>query len=211
MKADLYRELKRSIEADRVVALATVVDGPGTGRQMLFWPTGESLGLLGAEQAEELVRGRAGTLFSSCATQRVRVETTNGEMDLFVEVHSPRPTLIIVGAVHIAIPLVATVATLGFRTVVVDPRSTFATEQRFGHADQIVAEWPEEAFRRIGLNESSYVAVLAHDLKIEVPALTAALRSPARYVGVLGSRKTEEDACEEGAGSRRGRAGAERD
>ena len=187
----LYVELKRSIDEDRLVARATVVDGAETGRQMLLWPEGRSLGDLGAPEADQLARVLAGELFSTLTSRRERVATAAGEMDLFVEVHAPRPTVIIVGAVHIAIPLVTMVGVLGFRSVVVDPRSTFATQARFGHADRIVAEWPEEAFRRIGLTESSYVAVLAHDLKIEQPALTAALRSPARYVGVLGSRKTQ--------------------
>ena len=189
-RTDVYSELKRSIDEDRLVALATVVDGADAGRRMLFWPAGRSLGRLGASEVEKSARDLAGELFSSLASRRARVETADGEVDLFVEVHPPRPTVVIVGAVHIAIPLVTLVGTLGFRTVVIDPRSTFATPERFGHADELVTEWPDEAFRRIGLNESSYVAVLAHDLKIEQPALTAALRSPARYVGVLGSRKT---------------------
>ena len=172
------------------MARATVVDGAGSGGQMLLWPDGRSLGRLAAPEGENLARDLAGESFSTLASRRERVATAAGEMDLFVEVHAPRPTVIIVGAVHIAIPLVTMVGILGFRSVVIDPRSTFATQARFGHADRIVNEWPEEAFRRIGLTESSYVAVLAHDLKIEQPALTAALRSPARYVGVLGSRKT---------------------
>jgi xanthine dehydrogenase accessory factor len=189
-RAELDRALKRSIEDEDLVALATVIEGPGTGDRMLLWPTGESLGGLGATEAETLAHELAVELFSTFKARRTRVETADGEVGLFVEVHPPRPTVIIVGAVHIAIPLVGTLTTLGFRTVVVDPRSAFATEERFRHADRIITEWPEEAFRQIGLNESSYVAVLAHDLKIELPALTAALASPARYVGVLGSRKT---------------------
>jgi len=189
-RGDLYSEVKQSIDEDRLVALATVVDGAQVGRRMLLWPDGRSQGQLGAGEADRRARDIAGELFSTFTSRRERVATAGGEVDLFVEVYPPRPTVIIVGAVHIAIPLVTLVGALGYRTVVIDPRSTFATEQRFGHADELITEWPGEALGRIGLNESSYVAVLAHDLKIEQPALTAALRSRARYVGVLGSKKT---------------------
>jgi xanthine dehydrogenase accessory factor len=187
---DLFAELKRSIDEDRLVARATVVEGDASGRQMLLWPDGSSFGGLGVSEVEKVARDLARELFSKLTARRERLATAAGEVDLFVEALAPRPTVIIVGAVHIAIPLVTMVGLLGFRSVVVDPRPAFATKARFGHADRLITDWPEQAFHGIGLNESSYVAVLAHDLKIERPALTAALRSPARYVGVLGSRKT---------------------
>jgi xanthine dehydrogenase accessory factor len=187
---DLYPELKRSIEEDWLIAVATVVDGPRAGHKLLLWPGGRTAGSLGVEAAQEHLRRRADELFSTLQSRREEVETAEGPLDLFVEVLPPRPTVIIVGAVHIAIPLVTIVGTLGYRSVVVDPRSAFATPERFGHADRIVAEWPEAAMHEIGLNESSCVVVLAHDPKIEQPALVAALRSPARYIGVLGSKKT---------------------
>ena len=79
---------------------------------------------------------------------------------------------------------------LGFRTIVVDPREVFATRERFEGADQILVSWPEEVLPEIGLHGGSYMAILSHDLKIDVPALELALQSPARYIGVLGSKKT---------------------
>jgi xanthine dehydrogenase accessory factor len=112
------------------------------------------------------------------------------EVELFFDVHPPPPKLVIVGAVHVAIPLVTFARPLGFRTIVIDPRSAFATVERFAAADELLCEWPQKAMPEVGLNEASYVAVLSHDLKIDLPALEAALRSPARYIGALGSRKT---------------------
>jgi xanthine dehydrogenase accessory factor len=190
MRGDVYTELRRVIDADELAALVTVVDGPGVGQQVLLRPDGRITGRLTVEEAEQHVRKSLAEIFSRHDARRVTIDARGGAVELFVEVFAPRPTLIVVGAVHIAIPLVSTAATLGFRTVVVDPRSAFATSDRFGHADAIVTDWPDAAFERIGLNASSYVAVLAHDLKIEVPALVGALRSTASYVGVLGSRRT---------------------
>ena len=79
---------------------------------------------------------------------------------------------------------------LGFRTLVIDPRTAFATPERFAHADELIAEWPQEALARVKLDAATYVAVLSHDLKIDTPALVAALDSPARYIAALGSKKT---------------------
>ena len=97
----------------------------------------------------------------------------------------------IVGAVHAAIPLITFAATLGFRTFVVDPRTAFATPERFAHADRLIAEWPDRAFAEIALNEATYVALLSHDLKLDLPALRLTLRSAVRYIGALGSKKTQ--------------------
>ena len=81
---------------------------------------------------------------------------------------------------------------MGFHTVVVDPRKSFSNLERFPHADELVQEWPEEYFSRVGLNEGSYLAVVSHDEKLDVPALAFACKSKARYIGALGSKKTFE-------------------
>jgi xanthine dehydrogenase accessory factor len=108
---------------------------------------------------------------------------------VFIESFVPAPTLFIVGAVHIAIALVALAKVLGFRTVVIDAREAFATVERFPHADELVTAWPDDALEG-RLTRSSYVAVLTHDPKLDDPALRVALNSAARYVGALGSPST---------------------
>lgn len=111
-------------------------------------------------------------------------------VEIFFETYAPPETLVIVGAVHVAIPLVAIAKVLGFRTVVVDARAVYATRERFPHADELCVEWPADALARMRLHESTYCVFLTHDEKLDNPALEVALASPARYIGALGSKKT---------------------
>jgi xanthine dehydrogenase accessory factor len=123
-------------------------------------------------------------------------QSTEFEADghrFFVQVFPLRERLVIVGAVHIAIPLVKFAKELGFQTIVIDPRPQLATPERFAvEPDTIIPMWPEKALAGINLTEESYCVVLTHDPKIDDVALAAFLRSPARYIGALGSRVTQE-------------------
>jgi len=110
---------------------------------------------------------------------------------LFVEVYEPDPRLIVVGGVHISIALARIAGVLGYRTVVIDPRRAFGSEERFGGIVDLVQAWPDEALEAQGIDRSTAVAVLTHDPKLDDPALMVALRSEAFYVGALGSRKTQ--------------------
>ena len=103
----------------------------------------------------------------------------------------PSPTLIAVGGVHITIALMEFAKTLGYRTVVIDPREAFGSAERFPHVDQLIQAWPQEAFQKIQINRSTAIAMLTHDPKLDDPALKIALPSPAFYVGALGSRTTQ--------------------
>ncbi len=185
----LLEELRRCLDADQLVALATVVAGPKAGARLLVWPD-RSAGELGAADLDRQVLAFARALLVSQQNERRTFVVGGVEYDVFVAVFPPSPHLIIVGAVHIAIPLVTFARVLGFRTTVIDPRPAFATPDRFSHADRLLIDWPDEALPTLALNEGSYVAVLSHDDKLDVPALAVALNSPARYIGALGSRKT---------------------
>jgi xanthine dehydrogenase accessory factor len=112
-------------------------------------------------------------------------------VSVFLEVFPRRPKLVIFGGVHIAMALVPLAKALGFRTTVADGRQPFVTRERFPDADELLVAWPEEAFRQIGLDTATYVCVLSHDPKFDEPALELALHSPARYIGAIGSRKTQ--------------------
>ena len=107
----------------------------------------------------------------------------------FLTVHLPPPRLIVIGAVHISQALAPMAKIAGFDMTIIDPRTAFATPERFPHA-AIVAEWPEVAIPRFNLDAFTAVAALTHDPKIDDYALAAALRSDCFYVGALGSRKT---------------------
>jgi xanthine dehydrogenase accessory factor len=107
----------------------------------------------------------------------------------FAQVHNPTPRLIIVGAVHISQALAPMGALAGYEVTVVDPRRSFATAERFPGVT-LSGDWPDEAMEALKPDLRSAVVTLTHDPKLDDPALTAALRSPAFYIGALGSKKT---------------------
>lgn len=110
---------------------------------------------------------------------------------VFVEVFGPPPKLVVLGAVDVAESLCALAGRLGWRTVVADTRARLATKDRIPSADELVVGWPDEVLARIGLDADSAVVVLTHDEKLDTPAVLSALRSPAFYVGALGSRRAQ--------------------
>lgn len=116
------------------------------------------------------------------------VETEGGRV--FIQVLVPRLRLAIIGAGHIAQYLTSMAAMAGFDVTVIDPRTLYASEERFPGA-AIIHEWPDEALDAMGLDNRSAVVALSHDPKLDEPALAAALRSGAFYVGGLGSRATQ--------------------
>jgi len=118
----------------------------------------------------------------------------SGEVEIegrtwFLEVHNPPLELVLVGAVHIAQPLAAMARLAAYHVRVIDPRAAFATRDRFPDV-LLCQEWPDEALARNPLGNRSALVALAHDPKIDDPALEAALRSPCFYIGALGSKKT---------------------
>lgn len=118
-----------------------------------------------------------------------RTVTLPGGEAWFLHVYNPPPRLIVVGAVHIAQALAPMAQPLGFALTVVDPRRSFASEQRFPGV-AISTDWPDEALDALRPDRRTAVVTLTHDPKLDDPALDRALRSEAFYVGALGSRKT---------------------
>ncbi len=110
---------------------------------------------------------------------------------VFVQPFNPPPRLIVVGAVHIAEPLARIAALAGYGVTIIDPRRAFAASQSFAGAGVTVdGDWPDDAMARLRPDTRTAVVTLTHDPKIDDPALDAALKSAAFYVGALGSRKT---------------------
>lgn len=183
---NVFASLREAALRDEPASLATVITGEGLGRNAVLRAGGAQSGSL-----EGPLRAAAGPALEAALVsgRPARVPAEGGE--LFVDVLRPLPTLVVVGGVHIAVALVALARTLGFRTVVVDPRPAFANPERFPHADRIESAWPDEALAGLGLTSSTAVAVLTHDPKLDDPALRAALPSAAFYVGALGSRNTQ--------------------
>ena len=187
---EIYDAFATSVKTGKLVALATIVSGPGIGNKMLLWPNGEHIGTLGSPLLDQQVQARAAQLLTAQRTEKFSISEENQPIDIFIEVQAPPPKLIIIGAVHIAIPLVVFGKVLGFHTIVLDARSAFATQERFQKADELLIQWPADALPQIGLDENTFIVVLTHDEKIDNPALVIALQSPARYIGALGSKKT---------------------
>jgi xanthine dehydrogenase accessory factor len=116
-----------------------------------------------------------------------------GGRQLFLEAYPVRPRLVVVGAVEVARVLVRLAKELGYETVVIDGRAAFATPARFPDVDRLIVGWPDEVADEIGLGPADAVAVLTHDVKFDEPAIVSALARRCRYVGAVGSRKTQGD------------------
>jgi xanthine dehydrogenase accessory factor len=120
-------------------------------------------------------------------------ELARREGDVFVEPFRRPAHLIIIGAIHIAIPLHRLAKLMGYRVTIVDARAKFATKERFPEADELIVAWPDEAIARLEIDNSSYVVILTHDPKFDLPALRSVLGKNAGYVGAIGSRKTNQN------------------
>ncbi len=188
--ANIYTTFSNAIKNNQLVGLATIIAGPGIGNKMLIQADGGSMGTLGAASVDAQVRARAADLLSAQRSDRFSLTSAGEPVEIFIEVHAPPARLIIVGAVHIAIALVTFGKALNLQTIVLDARAAFATADRFSHADQLIIGWPADTLAAIGIDPSTFLVVLTHDEKIDNPVLALALRSPARYIGALGSKKT---------------------
>jgi xanthine dehydrogenase accessory factor len=112
------------------------------------------------------------------------------ETEVFFEFISLPLTLIAVGGVHITVALMSLAKTLGYRTVVIDPRGAWGNTERFPNIDQLIQSWPDQAFKQVKLTRSTAIAMLTHDPKLDDPAVKIALNSQAFYIGALGSKAT---------------------
>ena len=185
-----YGVIKQHIAAREPMAVLSVVEGPDEwiNRKLIVLTDERSEGDLILPEA---LRDRAVALALERLAQGVGgIEALDEGITLFVDVYPPVPRLIIVGAVHIADPLVTMANQAGFDTIIVDPRGAFNTRERFPHATALIKEWPQKALASMSLDHWAYVVVLTHDPKLDDPALQVALTSDARYVGALGSRRT---------------------
>jgi xanthine dehydrogenase accessory factor len=183
MKGRILDAMIAAGRESRSVALATDL---ATGRQLLVDEASAEgdLTLNAAALAEmrEALRGDRNTT----------LETSEGR--IFVEVFSPPRRCFVVGAVHIAQPLVQMLRLADYGVTVIDPRGSFATAARFPGVD-LTQEWPDEALERLQPDHRSAVITLTHDPKLDDPALAVALRSDCFYIGALGSRRTHAARC----------------
>ncbi len=209
MSVNFYPTILKLLEDQSRFAVATVVRSPGGSRvrigvKMLIFPDGSIKYTIGGgafearvvEVAREaLAKGKSRVvtcgLDSGAAQSSSDIATVSTEKtaDIFIEVFEAPPTLLVLGAGHIALPVVKMGKDLGFRVVVVDSRPKFATPERFPQADQVVLSDPGEVLKSMGLTPSTYAVILTHDYRLDQAALRVLLPSPVAYIGLLGSRR----------------------
>ena len=192
--------LAASIEAGDPVAVATVVRGEGpVGRHLVVRPDRVE-GSLGDDYLDRIVADETRGLLESGATRTIQVGTEgrrkSEELEVFVASFAPPPRMIVFGAIDFAAALARVAKVLGFYVVVCDARPVFATERRFPDADEVIVDWPHRWLATQQVDSRTVICVLTHDPKFDVPALEVALRTPAAYVGALGSRRTHADRLE---------------
>lgn len=173
MHLDILRSLNTERAARRAAIVVTAVD---SGEQRFVPAAAVAADPLREAMEARLRSGKSGM-----------EETPQGRV--FLTVHVPPPRLVVTGAVHISQALAPVAKLLGYDVVVVDPRTAFATPERFPDV-QVIAEWPEVALPPLGIDRYTAFAALTHDPKIDDAALLHALSRDCFYIGALGSRKT---------------------
>ncbi len=173
MKLDILTTLNAERAARRAAIVVTAVEG---GQQRLVKAADIAKDPLRAELAERLRSGKSGM-----------VETPEGRV--FLTVYVPAPRLVITGAVHISQALAPIGRLLGYDVTIVDPRTAFASIERFPDV-KVIAEWPDKALPPLGIDRYTAFVALTHDPKIDDPALIHALSRDCFYIGALGSKKT---------------------
>jgi xanthine dehydrogenase accessory factor len=174
VRLDILKQLNAERAARRA---AIVVTNQDTGAQRLVLAKDVAGDPLKALLEKHLRSGKSG------------MEEGTPEGKVFLTVHVPSPKLVITGAVHISQALAPMGKLLGYDVTIVDPRTAFATPERFPDV-KVVAEWPDVALPPIGIDKYTAFVALTHDPKIDDPGLDAALKSDCFYIGALGSRKT---------------------
>jgi xanthine dehydrogenase accessory factor len=192
--SDFLKQVTENIRAEKVFSVATRLNGDEhLGAHLLIYPDGSSRGTLGDASLDARAIAAAHEL-----VQSERSETrTYDDVQVFIESYIPPPRLLVVGGVHTAIPLTHYAKLLGFHVTVVDGRGRFATQERFPHADELIVEWPDDVIPRLPIDSMTYVVILTHDPKFDIPTLKALSTTKPRYIGAMGSRETRRQHMDE--------------
>jgi xanthine dehydrogenase accessory factor len=184
MEPDVVARLAAAVRDEETLGVVTRIAGPRMGERTVTDAAGAD------PEAAALIRaGRSGAIGA-------------GDEERFVLAVAPRPRMYVFGAIDFAASVASVGRFLGYRVTVCDARAAFVTPERFPDADELVVRWPHELIAEAPIDERSAICVLTHDAKFDVPALMAALGTPAGYIGAMGSRRTtarrEERLREEG-------------
>jgi len=196
-------EVAAAVQAGEPVAIATVIDGPGRiGARRIIWPAGRepaaAKGTLGSgdrldQAVDDDARGMLAQGVTGVRRYGAEGERRLDDLGVFVQSFAPPPRMLVFGAIDFAAAVARAGKFLGYRVTVCDARPVFATAARFPEADEVITEWPHRYLSRITVDERTVICVLTHDPKFDVPLLEVALRTPAAYIGAMGSRRTHDD------------------
>jgi len=186
MVSSVITAVRRLEDDDRLGAIVSVVEGPDIGASAVIdTDDGYVAGEMPSSIADDVLQDALGLM-----AQEKSMALTYADRRVLIDVIAPSPVMLIFGAGHIAQPLSLFARELGFRTVVADARATWATEERFPSVDELIAGWPDKVFDHIELDRRTYVVLLSHDARFEIPVLEAVHGAPIRYLGAMGSRRT---------------------
>ncbi|NIZ90556.1 XdhC family protein [Kineococcus rubinsiae] len=192
----LLQALQDDLTGERAAALVTVAGGAGALGARLVVGEDATAGSLGSARLDAAAADAARGLLAAGRTDVVHLgpdgERRGDELALFVESCAPPPRMHVFGAIDFAGAVVRMGKFLGFRVTVCDARPVFATAARFPDADEVVVQWPHRWLATAPVDDRTVICVLTHDPKFDVPLLEVALRTPAAYVGAMGSRRTHE-------------------
>jgi xanthine dehydrogenase accessory factor len=206
-------EIAAAVERGEPVAVATVIGGPGQvgARRVIWgqdgsgpaeegWHTGAS-GTLGSGArldgaVDDDVRGMLAQGLTGIRRYGAHGERRGDELSVFVNSFAPPPRMLVFGAIDFAAAVARVGKFLGYHVTVCDARKVFATKSRFPDADEVIVEWPHRFLASTSIDGRTVICVLTHDPKFDVPLLEVALRTPAGYIGAMGSRRTHQDRIE---------------
>ena len=206
-------EIAAAVERGEPVAVATVIAGPGQvgARRVIWardsaqaggdpgtdgWHSGAS-GTLGPGRldaaVDDDVRGMLAQGLTGIRRYGAHGERRGDELSVFVNSFAPAPRMLVFGAIDFAAAVARVGKFLGYHVTVCDARKVFATASRFPDADEVVVDWPHRFLAATEVDARTVICVLTHDPKFDVPLLEVALRTPAGYIGAMGSRRTHDD------------------
>ena len=206
-------DIAAAVERGEPVAVATVIGGPGQvgARRVIWgrtgpdesddgWHAGAS-GTLGSgarldAAVDDDVRGMLAQGLTGIRRYGAHGERRGDELSVFVNAFAPPPRMLVFGAIDFAAAVARVGKFLGYHVTVCDARQVFATKSRFPDADEVIVEWPHRFLAGTSIDSRTVICVLTHDPKFDVPLLEVALRTPAGYIGAMGSRRTHEDRIE---------------
>jgi xanthine dehydrogenase accessory factor len=195
---DLLSRWHAALAEQSPAAVATVIRGPegSLGGKILVSPE-DYTGTAGNAELDKAVVETARGLLEGGRTETVHLgphgQRRMEDVTVFVQSFAPPPRMYVFGAIDFASAVARVGKFMGYRVIVCDARAVFATRERFPSADEIVVAWPDEYLKTAEVDGRSVITVLTHDPKFDVPVLKEALRTPAGYVGAMGSRRTHDN------------------